>query len=993
MSKIEGTKLIGMITPNGDNDNTFPTHEDIYGKGGYMVVDNHTEISTERVKKGMLVYDNSDDKIYKCTDAAKSNQVGGWEELKTTYDGGGKYLGTVSKSSDILKLTIADAANIKAGDFYRVSNNFTFIDGEPAHTGDLIMATSDGGGGWDLLHTDQETLVSITSSGTGYVTNISNTGNALTVTKGTNIKVSNATNADTASVANKLVGSVEEIRANAKFSESSIANDAYDTTLLDPGKIQLLHNYTAYSNWLYAPSTMGYGHVLNIGCGTGWATAQFAWDTTPTPGKTGNLYWRFGDPNATSDGDNRAAYLKDSSINCNWKQVVTSDMLRSNIFQSFSTYTGTKTGSCFRADYNNYTATRTSENGYTKFSNIKLDPNSSDQNRTEFAIYTSCKSSVLHDGTSPITVSFVVKCNKSFSPNDTTTKKARFYCSQASGFQKLVEIKANTDTRITATFRFLQVPTSGYFYLAFYIPDVSSDTVLYIKELMVQIGSTATPWTPALEDYLDLSTMNAKVATYANTIQETSNHDLNSLDPGKFVISHNYNSGYTPWYNAPAKFSYGQVLQLPCSTNGTIVTQLAFDIPAESGAKGTTRNFWVRTGNPSFYKNNSTDTTITTQDASWKLSKWKRVAWADELDKWVILGDFTLDYREISNPFYVDEFIKIPVTAGKYTLTWDDFEGSISAAQVGGVVMEKGYNVPEPSMQIDGSSVIDTSHVIDVVDPESDFTINGNYDLYIMPVSGITNWNGNVIPQNANKFSISGLKIKKIGSNSLDFIESNLLKVDSYSEANSNQYPSLACLEDRLSSYKAGTLDKAYLPLTGGTLKGMLTIYNGNSSGNNFCVGNSSTSVNRNGVIIKGDSSELYAVKKGASTELKIQSNGGNTAFGGTISTAGNITVSNGGVFESSDIRKKNIISELPLEKCYDLLTSCQEIIFTFKSSDKEQIGVIAQEVEKFFPEIIHIGGDGYKAVDYSKLSVICLRILKDLITRLNKLENEREVK
>lgn len=92
------------------------------------------------------------------------------------------------------------------------------------------------------------------------------------------------------------------------------------------------------------------------------------------------------------------------------------------------------------------------------------------------------------------------------------------------------------------------------------------------------------------------------------------------------------------------------------------------------------------------------------------------------------------------------------------------------------------------------------------------------------------------------------------------------------------------------------------------------------------------------------------------------------------------------GFFQTSDIRKKNVKEELDLNKCYEMLDKCQEVLYTLKNDDKEQIGMIAQEVEEFFPEIISTDKDGYKSIDYSKLTVVCLRILKDLVKKIEKI-------
>ena len=58
-NKIKGTVLVsGQIAPSHEND-LYPTHEDIFGKGGYMTCGTIAErnaISDERRKEGMAVY-------------------------------------------------------------------------------------------------------------------------------------------------------------------------------------------------------------------------------------------------------------------------------------------------------------------------------------------------------------------------------------------------------------------------------------------------------------------------------------------------------------------------------------------------------------------------------------------------------------------------------------------------------------------------------------------------------------------------------------------------------------------------------------------------------------------------------------------------------------------------------------------------------------------------------------------------------------------------
>jgi hypothetical protein len=59
-------------------------------------------------------------------------------------------------------------------------------------------------------------------------------------------------------------------------------------------------------------------------------------------------------------------------------------------------------------------------------------------------------------------------------------------------------------------------------------------------------------------------------------------------------------------------------------------------------------------------------------------------------------------------------------------------------------------------------------------------------------------------------------------------------------------------------------------------------------------------------------------------------------------------------------------------------------------------IGVIAQDVEKVIPEIVHTAADGYKSVEYAKLVAVLIEAVKELkiennvlAERLSRIERE----
>jgi len=57
--------------------------------------------------------------------------------------------------------------------------------------------------------------------------------------------------------------------------------------------------------------------------------------------------------------------------------------------------------------------------------------------------------------------------------------------------------------------------------------------------------------------------------------------------------------------------------------------------------------------------------------------------------------------------------------------------------------------------------------------------------------------------------------------------------------------------------------------------------------------------------------------------------------------------------------------------------------------NEGHDIGVIAQEVEKMFPEIVTTRDNGYKAVKYEKLTAVLIEAVKELTNKVKSLESE----
>ena len=114
-----------------------------------------------------------------------------------------------------------------------------------------------------------------------------------------------------------------------------------------------------------------------------------------------------------------------------------------------------------------------------------------------------------------------------------------------------------------------------------------------------------------------------------------------------------------------------------------------------------------------------------------------------------------------------------------------------------------------------------------------------------------------------------------------------------------------------------------------------------------------------------------------------------------TTEIKSNVAISAPSFYQTSDERLKNIHNnDISLEKCYELLEKCRLIEYDLKDDNTHstQIGLIAQEVEQFFPELVKTDKDGYKSVDYSRLTVILLKLTKELLYKYNNLENRLKV-
>ncbi len=170
-----------------------------------------------------------------------------------------------------------------------------------------------------------------------------------------------------------------------------------------------------------------------------------------------------------------------------------------------------------------------------------------------------------------------------------------------------------------------------------------------------------------------------------------------------------------------------------------------------------------------------------------------------------------------------------------------------------------------------------------------------------------------------------------------------------------------------------------------------------NTTGNNNTLIGSNADVTATGLTTAGAIG--YNAKVAASNCFVIGGTGAdavNVGIGTTTPTErldviGNIKAT--GTITPSDWRFKTNIN--PLENSLQKIISLNGVSYNWKvvsfpnrGFDNElQIGFIAQEVEKIFPQIVHTGTDGYKGIDYAKLVPALAEAIKEQQKQIDELK------
>lgn len=110
--------------------------------------------------------------------------------------------------------------------------------------------------------------------------------------------------------------------------------------------------------------------------------------------------------------------------------------------------------------------------------------------------------------------------------------------------------------------------------------------------------------------------------------------------------------------------------------------------------------------------------------------------------------------------------------------------------------------------------------------------------------------------------------------------------------------------------------------------------------------------------------------------------NGSLNLVSGDIATQSGSISSTGGFFDTSDARAKTNVKEIDASKADKVK------LVEFDRTDVEHhgYGVIAQELEKVYPEMVNTDDEGFKSVNYNELAMVKIKYLEDKVARLEAL-------
>ncbi len=239
---------------------------------------------------------------------------------------------------------------------------------------------------------------------------------------------------------------------------------------------------------------------------------------------------------------------------------------------------------------------------------------------------------------------------------------------------------------------------------------------------------------------------------------------------------------------------------------------------------------------------------------------------------------------------------------------------------------------------------------------------------------------------------------------------SSLTGIDSYAVANSANNRVITSVDSENGNAEANmSFNGSTLSITGdATLTGTLTAATGTFV---YQIFESSSTIITSGSNIFGDKQAdiqqitgslkvTGSVSSSAGFSGSFQGNGsdltgvggfphtGSADITGSLIVTGSAYVTS--LTETSALRYKKWVKDLPEQS--DAIFKLRPVHFRWKDNNQKDVGLIAEEVQKIYPELVSVEDDGQAGgIKYTKLTAILVKTIQDLSARIEKLENKNK--
>ncbi len=190
-------------------------------------------------------------------------------------------------------------------------------------------------------------------------------------------------------------------------------------------------------------------------------------------------------------------------------------------------------------------------------------------------------------------------------------------------------------------------------------------------------------------------------------------------------------------------------------------------------------------------------------------------------------------------------------------------------------------------------------------------------------------------------------------------------------------------------------LDNGTMNLSGNSTGFLMTLLNGTGGGSGLSITTQTVSSSATILGASNSSSEVFSVKAngnigiGTTTPSEKLTVDGNARF--TTVTSGayafdlNLTADGVLTTSASDERLKRDITRLDSKDTLDRMMMLEPSSFIWKEGGAYDLGLIAQEVEIVFPELVFTNGaDGFKGINYSRLPALLISAVQAIVDRLD---------